>query len=211
MPASRIDEQRLAAAAAAIPPAQGFDPETDIVETLLVTVVDFQMRTATVNRALDHFRTRRRSGVRTLEELEALLARFPDDKEGNTALAEHLWGYRLWTRAALLRGLVPFVAGLGVDDQEGLRAWAARAQFARDFDGRVPGLGRAVFQGLLMRLGVDTVKPDVHLRRFAEGVLGRRLRDEEVVAAVVGAARELGVRACELDWAIWEYQRAAGP
>jgi hypothetical protein len=111
----------------------------------------------------------------------------------------------------LLRGLVPFVAGLGVDDQEGLRSWAAQAEFARDFEGRVRGLGRAVFQGLLMRLGVDTVKPDVHLRRFTEGVLGRRLRDDEVVAVVVGAARQLGVRAGDLDWAIWEHQRAAGP
>jgi hypothetical protein len=210
MPVSRTDEQRVAAAAAAIPPAAGFDRDEDLVVTLLVTVVDFQMRTATVNRALDHFRTRRWSEVRTLEDLEALLARFPDDGEGNTALAERLWGYRLWTRAALLRGLVRFVVALGVDDQDGFRAWAATAEFARDFEGQVPGLGRAVFQGLVMRLGVDTVKPDVHLRRFTEGVLGRRLSDDDVVAVVVGAAGELGVRACELDWAIWEHQRAAG-
>jgi hypothetical protein len=33
------------------------------------------------------------------------------------------------------------------------------------------------------------------------------LNDEDLVAVVVAAASRLGVKAYELDWAIWEYQR----
>ena len=69
------------------------------------------------------------------------------------------------------------------------------------------GLGIAVYHWLVMRQGVDTVKPDVHVRRFAEGAVGRSLTDEEVVAAVSDAAHKLGLKAYELDWRIWEASR----
>lgn len=68
----------------------------------------------------------------------------------------------------------------------------------------------AVFQWLVMRQGVDTVKPDVHVHRFAEVAVGRRLSDADTVAVVVGAAHRLGMKAYQLDWAIWEHSRG-GP
>lgn len=138
------------------------------------------------------------------------MRRWPDDQPGNTALAEYLWGYRQWTRAHLLRDLVAYFASIGVNDQASLRRWAATAEFTRDFQGRVRGLGPAVFQWLVMRQGVDTVKPDVHVHRFASRVLGRRLSDNDVVAVVVAAAGRLGRPAHRLDWAIWETSRAEG-
>ena len=55
-----------------------------------------------------------------------------------------------------------------------------------------------------MRQGVDTVKPDVHVRRFAESAVGRPLNDAEVIEVVSRAAKRLGIRAYELDWRIWE-------
>jgi len=58
-----------------------------------------------------------------------------------------------------------------------------------------------------MRQGVDTVKPDVYVRRFAEAAVGRSLSDEEVIAAVSDAAHELDLKAYELDWRIWESSR----
>ena len=96
---------------------------------------------------------------------------------------------------------------IGVVDQPTLKEWAHRSEFRRDFEGRVKGLGRAVYQALLMRQRVDTVKPDVHVRRFAEAAVGRRLSDADVVEVVTRAARELGMKACELDWRIWEASR----
>ena len=132
------------------------------------------------------------------------MARFPDDRDGNTALAVDLWGYRLWTRAGQLRGLCAYFRSIGVVDQPTLEAWAHRSEFGRDFEGRVKGLGRAVYESLVMRQGVDTVKPDVHVRRFAEAAVGRRLSDADVVEVVTRAARSLGVNAVDLDLRIWE-------
>ena len=83
--------------------------------------------------------------MRTLDDLEQLFDRFPDDKPGNTALARHLWAYNLWTRAEQLRRLAGFFRSIGVVDQEALRSWAHRSEFRRDFAGRVKGLGPAVY------------------------------------------------------------------
>jgi hypothetical protein len=174
---------------------------------LLATVIDFQTHTTAVVRALEHFKANGWDEIRTMDGLEALLARYPDDQAGNTALAQYLWGYNMWTRAQMLRGLVSFFDSIGVRDQEALRRWATSAQFKRDFEGRVRGLGPAVFQWLVMRQGVDTVKPDVHVHRVAEAAVGRPLNDADTVEVVERAARALGKKAFELDWAIWEYAR----
>lgn len=198
-------------AARLVPPAEGMYLEDDFVMNLLATVVDYQMRTTTVERALAYFRANRWDKVRTLADLEALFGRFANDKDGNTALAQHLWGYKLWTRAEELRALTAFFVRCGVTDQQRLRAWAARTSFETDFEGKVKGLGPAIYNWLVMRQGVDTVKPDVHVRRFAERAVGRHLTDTEVVAVVTSAAHELGQRAYELDWAIWESQRRKSP
>jgi len=96
---------------------------------------------------------------------------------------------------------------LGVTNQDSLRRWAKSSDFERDFQGRVKGLGVAVYHWLAMRQGVDTVKPDVHVRRFAEKAVGRSLSDQDVVDVVVKAAHALGTKAYELDWAIWEASR----
>ncbi len=109
----------------------------------------------------------------------------------------------------MLRGLVDYLASIGVTDQGALRGWAATATFDRDFKGRVDGLGPAVFQWLVMRQGVDTVKPDVHVHRFTARVLGRPLSDADAVTVIERAARRLGRPAHRLDWAIWEAGRAA--
>jgi hypothetical protein len=182
---------------------------TDFVSCLLDTVIDFQQHTTTVRRAIDHFNAQRWDEVRTLGDLEAVLAQFPDDQDGNTALAQHLWGYKLWTRAHMLRGLTELFAAQGVSDLESLRRWAEMSTYKEDFEGRVPGLGPTVYNWLVMRLGVETVKPDVHILRFVESTLGRRTSADDAVTVVSAAAKRLGLRAYELDWRIWEFQRNA--
>lgn len=62
-------------------------------------LVGFQLQTTAVERALEHFATRVRPSLTGLDDLVDLLERWPADKAGNTALARHLWGYDLWTRA----------------------------------------------------------------------------------------------------------------
>ncbi len=186
-----------------------YAPGASFVPTLLETVLDYQQLTATVNRAMDHFATYRAKEVRTFDDLEACLARFPDDRDGNTALALHLWGYRLWTRAGQLRGLVAYFGKRRITTMRALRAWARRTTFEEDFRGQVKGLGIAVYHALLMRLGVDTVKPDVHVLRFVSDAIGRKVNEAEAIAALHDAAAAVGISAARLDWSIWEFQRSA--
>jgi hypothetical protein len=95
---------------------------------------------------------------------------------------------------------------IGVVDQERLKHWAWASTF-KDFEGRVKGLGPAVYQWLVMRQGVDTVKPGLHLRRFAQAAVGRSLNDQDVSELATRAAARIGVKAFELDWRIWEASR----
>jgi hypothetical protein len=183
---------------------------TDLVPTLLETVIDYQQNTATVNRAMGHFETEHAGEIRTFDGLEACLARFPDDRDGNVALARYLWGYRLWTRAEQLRGLVAYLGSRGITTMDALRGWARTSTF-EDFRGQVRGLGVAVYQAFLMRLGVDTVKPDVHVMRFVRDAIGRNVDAADVIAGLSAAADALGVPASRLDWSIWEYQRTTPP
>ena len=77
-----------------------------------------------------------------------------------------------------------------------------------DFVGHIKGLGTAVYHGLVMRLGVETVKPDVHILRFVAGAIGRPVNELEAVEALEEVAKRLGLSPRTLDWSIWEYQRA---
>jgi hypothetical protein len=205
--------QRLVAQSGVLPvrpSAESVDAisfEHDFVLNVLSTVLDIQMSTTAVVRALEHFKARHGTRIRGMRDLRRAIGRFPDNQPGNTALAQYLWGYNLWTRAHMLRDLVDYFDALGIRDQESLRAWAAGSDFQRDFEGKVKGLGLAAYKALVMRLGVDTVKPDTHVRRFVEAAIGRRATDAEVVTLVEAAARQLGLPAAELDWRIWEYQR----
>lgn len=201
------DVERVAAAGAGLSPAEAVYLEEDFVMNMLETVLDYQLHTTAVVRALEYFRTNRWNEIRTIDDLDDLLGDYPDDREGNTALAQHLWHYDLWTRVGQLRGLVRYFRSIGVIDRDSLRGWAHRSDFRRDFEGRVRGLGPAVYQWLVMRQGVDTVKPDVHVRRFAEAAVGRPLNDADVVEVVTRAAVSLNIKAYEFDWRIWEAAR----
>jgi hypothetical protein len=172
--------------------ASGFVP------TLLETVLDHQQTTVTVNRAMQHFEAERAGEIRTFGDLIACLARFPDDKDGNVALARYLWNYRLWTRAEQLRGLAAYFGSLGVTTLDGLREWARTSTFA-DFQGKVRGLGLAVYHALVMRLGVDTVKPDVHVMRFVRAAVGRNVSEVDAIDGLREAAKAQGIPAARLD------------
>lgn len=198
---------RLVEAAAAIPKAEGDYMEEDYLTNVLITVLDLQMQTSVVNRSIHHYREQRRDEIRTLKDLQALLARHPDDQDGNRDVAQYLWGTNHWKRVVWLRGLVVFLDAENLTSMDALKAWAARSEFHRDFEGRAKFLGIAAYQSLVMRLGIDTVKPDVHIHRFVAAAVGHRVSDAEAVRGVGEAAARLGIGARDLDWAIWEYQR----
>ena len=55
---------------------------------LLETVLDYMLQTEVVVTALEHLRQKRWNEARSLDDLERLRARFPDDQAGNTVLAQ---------------------------------------------------------------------------------------------------------------------------
>jgi hypothetical protein len=205
-----LDEKELAKLVSrcrAVPLTENEYVATDFVVALLETVMDYQNATTTVHRAGTYFVDNRWDQIRTLDDLERVLARFPADKQGNDALAQYLWGYHHWRRAQELRGLVAYFRERNVTDLSGLRAWAVTST-TEDFVGRIKGLGTAVYHGLVMRLGVETVKPDVHILRFVAGAIGRPVNELEAIEALEEVARQLDLSPRTLDWSIWEYQRA---
>jgi len=205
-----LDEEELAKLVSrcrAVPLTQNGYVATDFVVALLETVMDYQNATTTVQRASTYFADNRWDEIRTLDDLEGVLERFPADQRGNDELAQYLWGYHHWRRAGELRGLVSYFRGRNVADLAALRAWAVSST-TDDFVGHIKGLGTAVYHGLVMRLGVETVKPDVHILRFVAGAIGRTVNELEAVEALEEVAKRLGLSPRTLDWSIWEYQRA---
>jgi hypothetical protein len=200
------DVDRLAAAARVLAASEGAYIEEDFIMNLLETVLDYMLQTEVVIKALKRFRDNRWQEIRTLKDLERVMARYPEDQAGNIALARYLWGYNFWTRAQQLRDLARYFSS-GVVDQERLKQWALASTFKKDFEGRVKGLGPAVYQWLVMRQGVDTLKPDVHVRRFAEAAVGHKLNDHVLIELTTRAAARIGIKAFELDWRIWEAAR----
>lgn len=190
-----------------IPSAQGMYLINDYIENLMLTVLDFQMHNVAVEKAILHYRNNRQSEIKDLNALKSLLSKYDDDKEGNTAVAQNLWGNRHWTRVSLLRKLVAYMESIGIMTQETLHHWAEESDFEKDFKGKIRGIGYAIYQWLIMRQGIETIKPDTHLIRFVESIIHHSFTERELVAVLERVAKELGLKAYKLDWKIWEYQR----
>jgi hypothetical protein len=182
---------------------------SDFVMALFETVLDYQNHVETIRKAGTHFKEHHWDEIRSLDDLDSVLDRYPDDDEGNRELATYLWGNRHWRRARELRGLVTYFRERRVTDLASLQAWAAESR-PGDFLGHIRGLGEAVYRWLIMRAGVDTIKPDVHILRFVAATIGRTVTEAEAVVSLEEVAKRLGTNARPLDWSIWEFQRGNG-
>jgi hypothetical protein len=173
-------------------------------------VLDLQLHNVIVNNAILHFRSHRFAEVRTLDELEEIFARFPNDPDGNRAAAFFLWGYKYGNRLARLRHLARWARNHGLVDQKHLFQWAYQSDYGRDFAGQIKGLGPAAYCWLVMRVGVDLVKPDSRVHAFVKRAVGRDLEDMDLVGEITAAASRVGRQVRELDGGIWESERG-GP
>jgi hypothetical protein len=190
-----------------LPVAKGEYLETDFVMNLMSTVLDYQMHPTTLKNAESHFRLNRWPRIRSRDDLHGLLATYPATDEGNRAAAVYLWGYKYGNRLKQLRDLLDYFDSNSVSDQEALQWWARESSYERDFKGKIKGLGFAIYKWLVMRQGVATIKPDLHVKNFLRSITHRLFSDQEAVDTLEQAAHDLGMAANKLDWAIWEYQR----
>ena len=180
----------------------------DYIDNLFLTVLDFQMREITINKAFDYYRENVRSEVKDHNSLKAVLSDYPNDKEGNSQVAQYLWENNHWKRIELLRRFVKYFEEQMITTQRKLKRWAEKADFEKDFKGKVHGADIAIFKWLVMRLGVETVKPDVWIHRFIEETIGRKLSNEKAVEVLEKVAEKIGMETHRLDWRIWEYMRS---
>jgi hypothetical protein len=96
-------------------------------------------------------------------------------------------------------------------DQQRFGAWAQQAQAMRyhhEYDpvGEVPGIGIALFNYLLMRGGVDALKPDSHIKaHLVSAGLARSLKvsDSDTLMVAEAMAEELEVGRLWFDQLLW--------
>lgn len=193
--ATAAEYRKIVRACQKLPKPRGNYLDNDFVSTLVGTVMDYQLKERIVSRAYKYFETNNWDDLRTCQQLRGFLSRFPDTKKGNVKAAMALWGYHYGNRLRQLRRLVAFFQRIGVSDYRSLRRWAHESTFERDFKGQVKGLAFAVYKWLVMRLGVETVKPDMWVKRWLQHVSGRPFADAEAVDVLVRAAKETGRKA----------------
>jgi hypothetical protein len=193
-------------AASGIPMSRFEFVATDYIVALFDTVLDYQNQAAAIQKAEDHYSANHYREIRTLDDLEAVIDRFPADRDGDDRLAQYLWGNHHWRRAGELRGLVAYFRARNVTTLRRLRTWATKSK-EEDFVGHIKGLGPAVYRSLAMRMGVDTVKPDVHVLRFVSGAIGRNASQADAVEGLTEVAARLGIHARDVDWSVLEHQK----
>ena len=181
----------------------------DYVGNLLNTALDFQMHVNTMHSAIEYYE--KHHGYRTHKKLKQFIDGFPNKKKGNLRLANSLWGNNHWSRAKFLRMLLSEFEIRGVKGQASLTKWVTQADFNTDIKGQFKtkehSIGIALFHWLQLRLGVDTVKPDVHILNFVSATIGRNITQREAVGGLLEVSKQTKRKASLLDAAIWHYQR----
>ena len=147
----------------------------------------------------------RRPELHTVSQLRDLIAQHASPE----AFLQEELRYRHPSRARTLVAVVDFLLDVARDYSGGseldrLEAWAKDAR-PRDYLGlAIPGFGLAGFQYLRMLFGAQTTKPDLHVRRYVQGVVGGRVTDVKALYLLEGAARLAEVPLRQLDAKIWE-------
>lgn len=84
-----------------------------------------------------------------------------------------------------------------------LRAWARSVTPDDAWATGVRGFALAGFQYLRMLFGVQTAKPDIHIRRFVSDAVGHEVSDSEALALLEAAATKKNLPLADLDYSIW--------
>lgn len=101
----------------------------------------------------------------------------------------------------------------GQDDLSSLKMWAESADpfdYSKNPFGRIQGVGLRTFQFLRMNAGVDTLKPDIQVKRFVEELKESTGRpeldfsnDKSVLKSCKWLSQRTGYRMIELDQIVW--------
>jgi hypothetical protein len=143
--------------------------------------------------------------IQWITELAELMTSYPTP---HVFMQQEL-NYNDEDRARILHEVVMFLCTIvqqvpTVPEKEILKQWAIQAK-PQDYQAlNIKGFAIAGFQYLRMLFGADTTKPDVHIIRFLEEILNRRVSKCEALLLLEAAAgrTEISVRA--IDKYIWK-------
>ena len=188
-----------------IPPHEEFEgwfvPPLDVLDCVL-----------SLNRSYDRFclpRVKNFQGVHpeitTLASLLELIESYPTPFD----FSKKELNYSDETRATILVGVLKALlhvqkAFKDSEETSRLKAWAHSVKPTDYEKFGVRGFGLSGFQYLRMLFGVQTVKPDVHIRRFVSDAVGRSVGDEEALVLIEAAGKHLKWPLSRLDYAIWD-------
>jgi hypothetical protein len=117
--------------------------------------------------------------------------------------------YKDSARAKTLLGVLDYLLAIQQSSQnkteiQQLKQWALKVQPSDYKAVNVRGFGLAGFQYLRMLFGVETTKPDIHIRRFVSETIGRKVSDREALSLLEMAAKLARVSLRVADFIIWE-------
>ncbi len=118
-------------------------------------------------------------------------------------------------RVRTIQEVCNVLLGAGVETPDAARTALAMPPGVPGLDLRMTsvfGFGGAMLANVRMNVGVLTVKPDVHIRRFLASYLDLRedADDSEFEARLVAARDALGMEPFEVDQIIWYAKAASG-
>jgi len=147
---------------------------------------------------------KRHPTLSTLHGLRVLIARYRSPRDFGKEELRYDDGARMET----LLGVTEYLLAVqreqqGRSERQRLARWATSVRVSGYRKVKVRGFGLSGFQYLRMLFGVQTTKPDVHIRRFVARVLGRKVRDIDALFLLEEAAALAKVRLREADYVIW--------
>lgn len=147
--------------------------------------------------------------VTSLEDLLQMIIRL-----GAAQFMEKELDYDHPSRAETLAGVVGYLIGIerkfdGATEQARLENWAIQSKPEDCEKMNVKGFGLAGFQYLRMLFGAQTVKPDIHIKRFVSRVTKRRVTDVQALEYLELAAKRAGLPIRDADYGIWKKSAGA--
>ena len=143
--------------------------------------------------------------VRTLKDLQVLLDSMSEKEFCKTVLGINVRKTPFW-RYEMLREFVKTFSEYKKknpldDDWEAMRDWARRVDtnnIKKDTVGKIDSVNIATVQNLRLLCGIDTVKPDVHVKKVLKEIgIGNEVEVVELLSEVTGYS------SLELDQTFW--------
>lgn len=149
------------------------------------------------------------SHIKTLYDLDDLIGNLSESEFCKKILGMNItkngyWRYKML--CDMVKAFIEYQKENGFDsDKEAMMDWAIKcnlSQLEEDVVGKLNNVGVATVQNLRMCLGIDTIKPDVHIKNALKKIgLGNDVEICELISELTG------YKYIELDQIFWHWGR----